>query len=101
LTAKARALTSFTEAGHTGVNLQFTENELPEFAIHPQGEYFQVVVGPTNILSRSPSLREQTLALPMQTADSVTWTSQLDTGRSVRAVALRFAGTGDDVPGVG
>src|SRR5688500_4436771 len=64
LTAKARALTSFPEAAREGVNLQFTENELPEFSLEPHAEYFQVIVGGTNILSRSPSLKQGTLIPP-------------------------------------
>lgn len=95
LESKARILTSFVEPGRQGINLRFTETALAEF-VQGGTEYFEVVLGATNILARSPSLNGSSLAIPAgAAANSTFWNGRAPDGTPWRAVALRFPNEGE------
>ena len=90
LLAKARALTTLPSPAPAGVNLQFTEQRLPEFGrAAPGAEYFQVWLRDGSVLSRSASLGDATLPQPAGMLASPRFMDvALPEGRRGRAVAL-------------
>jgi signal transduction histidine kinase len=94
LRAKAHALTSFADATRRGVNLQFTEANLPEFQPGPDAEFFQVTMADGTVLARSPSLGSNTLRRPPGFPSGAGWNNELPNGVPGRALSLRFAQDG-------
>ncbi|MEJ6641678.1 MAG: sensor histidine kinase N-terminal domain-containing protein [Akkermansiaceae bacterium] len=98
LLTKAQTLTQFPEAGRTGINLNFTQEPLPEFQDVDDSEYYQVWFKDGSVLAKSPSLDlgkelpqrspsgKQVEFLPLVLPD----------GRAGRAVALRFSSQDGD-----
>jgi signal transduction histidine kinase len=90
LLAKARALVTLTKQDRDGVELDFADEFMPEFAAIDRPEYFQIWLEDGTLLERSKSLRADDL-LRGQVAEEPRFVDMtLPDGRAGRRVEVAF-----------
>lgn len=90
LIAKTRWLASTVEQEGESLILEFPELDLLEFAAPEQGGFLQLSLADGELLYRSPSLGEETLALGAAAEAPAPEWIELPTGARGRAVTLHF-----------
>ncbi len=95
LLGKAQVLAALTEYTEDGLEFDFVPSDFAEYSDDAQPQYFQLWRGPTTILGRSPSLREEDLTRIASTPASLSQgrfdAVVLPDGRTGRQVTWAFA----------
>ncbi|MCA8978160.1 MAG: HAMP domain-containing histidine kinase [Planctomycetes bacterium] len=99
LDSKVKTLATLTRCVGDALELEFSDELMPDFLPGKEPSYFQVWQRDGAIVERSRSLGERTLMFPSTSREEVAhWDLVLPDGRPGRAAALAFAVTeGDDV----